>query len=151
MLEATGSLDVLDPHAPATLAPVARLEIPRIGLDEIVVEGVGDDALNAGPGHLPGSAMPGEKGNAIISAHRDRHFRNLDEVAVGDSIRTEVGQYTVIWRVVSRRVLDAESRALFQTEGPTLTLTTCWPVRFLGPAPDRLLITAIPVRSLRRA
>jgi sortase A len=150
-VQAAGAFEVTDAYAPSALAPVARLEIPGIGLDEIVVEGVGDDALNAGPGHLPGSAMPGDSGNAVISAHRDRHFRKLDEVAIGDSIVTEMGQQTVTWRVVSRRVLNADSRALFQTEGPTLTLTTCWPVRFLGPAPDRLLITAIPVRSSRRA
>src|SRR4051812_2550140 len=54
-------------------APVARIEIPHIGLDEIVMEGVEGTSLNVGPGHLPGSAFPGERGNAVISAHRDRH------------------------------------------------------------------------------
>src|SRR5437764_5227048 len=54
--------------------PVARLLIPRLDMDEIVLEGVDADALNAGPGHLPGSAFPGERGNPVISAHRDRHF-----------------------------------------------------------------------------
>src|SRR4051812_6920409 len=59
-------------------SPVARIVIPRIDLDAIVIEGVDDDALNAGPGHFPGSAFPGEPGNAVISAHRDRHFSKLD-------------------------------------------------------------------------
>src|SRR5207237_9002474 len=67
-------------------APVARLSIPRIRLDEIVIEGVGDDELNAGPGHLPGSALPGMRGNAVISAHRDRHFRHLDRLQLGDNL-----------------------------------------------------------------
>src|SRR5690349_18243129 len=69
--------------------PVARLTIPRIRLDEIVLEGVEDDELNAAPGHLPGSAMPGTAGNAVISAHRDRHFSRLDELQLGDTIHTE--------------------------------------------------------------
>src|SRR5207237_10380323 len=73
-------------------AAVARLQIPRIHLDEIVLEGVGDDELNAGPGHLPGSVLPGMSGNAVISGHRDRHFSRLDQLQLGDTIRTETGQ-----------------------------------------------------------
>ena len=128
-------------------APVARLLIPSIGLDEIVVEGVGDAQLNAGPGHLPGSPLPGMAGNAIVSAHRDRHFRSLDELEVGDVIETETRQQRVTWTVTEIRVLDAGAPALFSAANPTLTLTTCWPVRFFGPAPDRLLITAEPTES----
>jgi sortase A len=126
-------------------APVARIVISAIGLDEIVLEGVDDDALNGGPGHLPGSSFPGERGNAVISAHRDRHFMRLGEVTVGDTIRTESGRNANLWVVVSKRVIGRNRPALFTTREPTLTLTTCWPIRFLGPAPDRLIITAKPV------
>ena len=129
----------------ATGVPVARLVIPRIRLDEIVIEGVGDDELNAGPGHLPGSVLPGMKGNAVISAHRDRHFSHLDELRIGDTIQTETGQSRGSWIVVSRRVLGRDTPALFQSEEPLLTLTTCWPVRYFGSAPDRLIISARPV------
>src|SRR5919204_2989522 len=86
------------PIAPGS--PVAHLVIPRIGLDEIVLEGVDGESLNAGPGHLPGSAFPGERGNSIISAHRDRHFARMDEVQVGDTLLTESGQYQNAWLVV---------------------------------------------------
>lgn len=126
-------------------APVARLTIPRIRLDEIVVEGVGDDELNAGPGHLPGSALPGMRGNAVISAHRDRHFSHLDELQFGDTIRTETGQSSGAWVIVGRRVVGRDTPALFQSKEPMLTLTTCWPVRYFGSAPDRLILTAKPV------
>jgi len=129
--------------APGT--PVARLRIPRIGLDEIVIEGVGDDELNAGPGHLPGSALPGMPGNAVISAHRDRHFSRLDALQLGDTIRTETGQSNGIWVIVGRRIIDRNAPALFQSNEPVLTLTTCWPVRYFGSAPDRLILTAKPV------
>ncbi len=130
-------------------APVARLVISRIALDEVVIEGVGVDELNAAPGHLPGSALPGSKGNAVISAHRDRHFDRLGELQVGDTIETETRQQRSRWVVVARRVVDERAPALFATSTPTLTLTTCWPIRFLGPAPDRLIVTARPVEEKR--
>jgi len=126
-------------------APVARLIIPSIDLDEIVLEGVDGDDLNAAPGHLPGSAFPGEPGNSIVSAHRDRHFNHLDELDIGDTIKTESGTHNVMWRIISKRVVSKDSPALFAATRPTLTLTTCWPIRYLGPAPDRLIITAEPL------
>lgn len=130
-------------------APVARLEIPRIHLDEIVLEGVGDDELDAAPGHLPGSVLPGMRGNAVISAHRDRHFDHLDELQLGDTIRTETSQSRDLWVVVSRRVVERHAPALFQAKEPLLTLTTCWPVRYFGSAPDRLIVSARPVLPVR--
>lgn len=126
-------------------APVARLLIPRLGLDEIVIEGVDDYSLNAGPGHLPGSAFPGEAGNSIISAHRDRHFSRLGGINVGDTVITESGTHRTRWVVQSKRVIAADAPALFHTPDATLTLTTCWPIRYFGTAPDRLLVVAKPV------
>lgn len=128
-------------------APVARLVIPKLDFDAIVLEGVDGDDLNAGPGHLPGSALPGEPGNSIISAHRDRHFNHLDALDVGDTIYTESGARRNAWVVVATRVIDRDMPALFHTSDATLTLTTCWPIRYLGPAPDRLIITAKPIPS----
>ena len=128
-----------------TGSPVARLMIPRVGLDEIVLEGVNDDVLNAGPGHLPGSALPGEKGNAVISAHRDRHFARLGDVRVGDTVVTESAARRERWVVISTHVIDADAPALFRSREATLTLTTCWPIRYFGSAPDRLILTAKPI------
>lgn len=139
------TIDVASAAPIAPGAPVARLLIPRLALDEIVLEGVDDRALNAGPGHLPGSAFPGERGNSVISAHRDRHFARLGDVQVGDMIVTESGARAERWVVVSRRVIDADAPALFRTTDATLTLTTCWPIRYMGTAPERLLVTAKPV------
>lgn len=130
-------------------APVAQLVIPRIGLDEIVLEGVDDDELNAGPGHLPGTPLPGARGNSVVSAHRDRHFSRLGELQLGDTIVTDSGTTRQLWRVVARRVVDREAPALFGAREPTLTLTTCWPIRYVGTAPDRLIITARPLPAAR--
>jgi len=126
-------------------SPIAHLVIPKIDLDEIVLEGVESETLNAGPGHLPGSPLPGERGNAIISAHRDRHFKHFDEIGVGDTIMTEWGARRDRWVVISTRVVDANAPALFRTTDATLTLTTCWPIRYVGSAPERLIVTAKPL------
>ena len=124
--------------------PVARLLIRSIDLDEIVMEGVGRVELNGGPGHFPGSVLPGDAGNSILSAHRDRHFRRVGELGIGARIRTETRTGAVEWVVTERRVVSRDTPALFEESEATLTLTTCWPLRYFGPAPDRLLIIAKP-------
>lgn len=131
-----------------TFAPgalVGRLLIPAVQLDEVIAEGVGDDQLDAGPGHLPGSASPGEPGNAVISAHRDRHFHSLGRVVVGDTVITVTRTSRTTWVIVNRSIVGRYQPSLFPSEQPELTLTTCWPIRYIGPAPDRLILTAKPV------
>jgi sortase A len=137
------------PHDIALGAPVLRLVIPSIELDEVVVQGVGERELLAGPGHLPGSPLPGDDGNAIISAHRDRHFRALGKLAVGATIETHSPGVTRLWQVTRIDTVGARAPALFATRTPTLTLTTCWPIRLVGSAPDRLIVTAAPARAAR--
>ena len=124
--------------------PVARVMIPRLGLDEVVVEGVGDDELRSGPGHMIGSALPGDSGTSVISAHRDRHFHALRGIAVGDTVITDSERGTVSWTVSRIRVVRADDPALDARTTPTLMLTTCWPIRYVGPAPDRLIVEAVP-------
>ena len=134
--------------APAAGAPVARLVIPKIDLDEIVIEGVDGDALNAGPGHLPGTVLPGVRGNAVVSAHRDRHFNHFDLLNVGDTVLTDSRAGRMKWVIVSQRIVDKDRPALFATRDTTLTLTTCWPIRFVGSSPQRLIVTAKPAGRL---
>lgn len=131
--------------------PVGRIIIPAIDLDEVVIEGVGQAQLDIAPGHLPQSPLPGENGNAVISAHRDRQFHGLDRLDLGDTVVTETVAGRVTWEVVGRRVVRRGEPVLFPTRDPTLTLTTCWPVRWVGPAPDRLIITAKPLHTHRAA
>jgi sortase A len=130
--------------------PVTRVIIPSIRLDEVVVEGLNDRDLWAGPGHMPGTVFPGENGNSVISAHRDRHFHRLDDVRVGDMIETQTLQMSVMWRVKERQIVNKDAKVIFEASSPTLTLTTCWPTRYIGSAPDRLLIKAEPVSMKER-
>lgn len=131
-------------------APVARVVIPSIRLDEVVVEGLSDRDLWAGPGHMPGTVLPGLNGNSVISAHRDRHFHRLDDVRIGDMIETQTTQMSVMWRVTERHIVTKDERVIFDSVEPRLTLTTCWPTRYLGSAPDRLLLIAVQVSVRER-
>ncbi len=142
----SGDADSSTPYHPVRGEPVGRIMIPAVGLDEVVLEGVDDAQLEAGPGHVPETVLPGEPGNSVISAHRDRHFHSLGHVAVGDTVITETRAGSERWVVTQLRVAEAGKPAIYPTSDPTLTLTTCWPIRYVGPAPDRLLVTARPAQ-----
>ena len=73
----------------------AKLSIPRLDTELYVVEGDDTADLRRGPGHLPGTAMPGDDGNCVIAAHRDTHFRILKDIRKGDDIilQTSRGQF----------------------------------------------------------
>lgn len=133
-------------EAPPLGEPLARLEIPAIGVDAIVVEGVGHDELAKGPGHIPETALPGRAGNSVISGHRTTYgapFWSLDELEVGDEIRVSTIEGVSLYRVVLNYVvLPADTSVtapLKPGERPRLRLTTCHP-RFS--AAKRLVVEA---------
>ena len=112
---------------------VGRLVIPRMGLDEVMVSGVGANELAKGPGVARYGMLPGSPGNAIIAGHRTgwgEPFRNLDQLRYGDQIIVEIpGQQRSVYEVRSRVIVDpGNTRIAQQTEGVRLTLTTCHPV-----------------------
>lgn len=149
---ATASLTALPIHTTyVTGELVGRLIIPAVELDEVIAEGVDSDELDAGPGHFPGTASPGEPGNAVISAHRDRHFHSLGRVVIGDTVITETRTARTTWVITARKIVGRYQPSLFPSTEPELTLTTCWPIRYVGPAPDRLILTAKPVIAAPRA
>ena len=115
--------------------PVARLSAPGQGADVLVLAGASGRTLAFGPGHLDGSALPGEPGNAVITAHRDTHFRFLAHASVGDPLVVERPDgVRVTYRIVTTRVADASRLAIPRdAEVPTLTLVTCWPFDAIAP------------------
>ena len=107
--------------------PVARLQTPNVEL--IVLEGASGRTLAFGPGHLSISAMPGETGNAIIAGHRDTHFRFLQNLALGDTLRFELPDGSeYVYRVTAIDVVDSRrGRLVLDTGEPMLSLVTCYP------------------------
>jgi sortase A len=129
----------------------ARLAISRLGVEMFVVEGAGRQELKRGPGHLVDTAFPGQSGNCIIAGHRDMHFRILKDVKPGEDIVLETPDTRYRYRVVKRSIVyPTDTRALQPTDTPTLTLVTCYPFYYLGPAPKRFIVRAELVGEEKR-
>ncbi len=130
--------------AKATLAPddgLIRLEIPKIDLTAIVVDGTTRKDLKNGPGRILGTPLPGEPGNSVISAHRDTFFRHIYELKAGDEIHVQRNGQTVKFAVTGKKIVDPDDLSVIkQTEDPQLTLITCYPTYYIGPAPQRLVV-----------
>jgi len=122
---------------------VAKMIIPRLDVELYVVEGDDSTDLRRGPGHVAGTAMPGQGGNCIIAGHRDTHFRALKDIRKGDQIilQTRRGDYT--YRVQETQVVSPSNRASLKPTGDAeLHLITCYPFYYLGSAPKRFVVQA---------
>ncbi len=132
--------------------PVARIEIPAVGVDKVVVSGVGVEELKAGPGHYPNTPLPGQAGNAAIAGHRTTYgapFAPLDELRPGDGITVTTVQGRFAYRVRETTVVSPDAvEILDPTDDDRLTLTTCHP-RFT--ARERLVVVADLVSTPGRA
>ncbi|MBV8463351.1 MAG: class E sortase [Acidimicrobiales bacterium] len=126
---------------PVTVAPplpdpplgsaVGLIDIPKINVSMVVIEGTGTSQLQAGPGHYPGTPLPGQAGNVAIAGHRTTYlhpFYNLDLLAPGDAIVLETAQGLFLYHVISSTAVSPTDVAVVApTPTPTLTLTTCNP------------------------
>jgi sortase A len=147
------NLESAPPSAPPRPGmPVAELSIPRLESVLYVVEG--DDArdLKRGPGHVIGSAMPGQDGNCIIAGHRDTHFRILKDIHKGDEILLTRDGETFRYRVDETRVISPRNlEPLRPTREPVLNLITCFPFYYVGAAPKRFVVHATLEQETLRA
>lgn len=124
-------------------APFARLKIPTIGLDVTVIEGTRSGDLLKAPGHLTGSAFPGQRENCIIAGHRDLHFHRLGKLRIGNTVQLAKAGLVATYRVESIRVIKhSETSVLDKGNEPILTLVTCYPFRYVGTAPRRYVVVA---------
>lgn len=130
----------------ATRSAYARIEIPRLGLAAIVKEGADEKTLARAVGLVPGSARPGEQGNVVLAGHRDTFFWPLRKVKVNDRIRLRVPPHTYEYEVQAVRVVEPHETSVLESKGfEELTLVTCYPFRFVGPAPERFIVSATRV------
>ncbi len=124
---------------PGTPVPVAlgdalaRIEIPSIGVDAAVVEGVGREDLKRAPGHYPGTPVPGQLGNAAIAGHRSTYgapFADLDAMDIGDQIIVTTAEGRFVYRMTAMDIVNPSASDVISTSDPSvarLTLTTCHP------------------------
>jgi sortase A len=135
---------LVEPAPPLALgAAVARIRIADLGLDAMAVEGTDPDTLRHAVGHFPGTALPGEHGNASFAAHRDSFFRGLRDVTAGQRIDVETAWETYVYEVVETRVVEPTQVDVIDPRGGSdLTLVTCYPFDYVGPAPHRFVVHA---------
>lgn len=135
--------DAIVPAAPDRGSAIARLRVPRVGIDVIVAEGTDAATLRLGPGHLEGSALPGASDNCVIAGHRDGPFRRLGDLRIGDRVDLSGEAAGGAYRVESIDVVDrSDSDPLAPTDRAVLTLITCYPFNHVGSAPRRLIVRA---------
>jgi sortase A len=131
------------PGVESTGGLMGRLEIPRLGFSIIIAEGTRESTLRRAGGHIQGTALPGGTGNIGIAGHRDTFFRPLRNIREDDviTLTTLAGEYR--YRVVSTRIVDPSDTEVLNSDGrEILTLVTCHPFYFVGPAPNRLIVRA---------
>ena len=134
---------------PAIGAPVGVITIPAIDLSMVVVEGTEDDQLRSGPGHYPGTPLPGRGRQLGHRRSRTTYlhpFYNLNDLIAGDPITIETVQGIFLYHVTSSLIVAPDDVSVIAaTTTPTLTLTTCNP-RFS--ATQRLVVHAALVASI---
>jgi sortase A len=128
--------------------PVARLRVERLGIDQVVLAGASGSSLAFGPGHLDGTVLPGQAGNAVVGGHRDTHFRFLADLVPGDELVVDDasgGEHHFV--VTDARVVDSRSSGVsLASAKPALTLVTCYPFDAVIPGgSQRYVVLAEPV------
>jgi sortase A len=131
------------PVAPVPGQALGRIEIARIGLTAMIMEGTDGRTLRRAVGHVRGTPMPGNQGNVAIAGHRDTFFRPLRNVQQDDEITLTTLDGSYRYLVDSTQVVSPEDTQVLDNSGDTiLTLVTCYPFYFVGPAPKRFIVRA---------
>jgi sortase A len=139
------------PTLPEPGTKLGTIVIPAVKIDAPVVQGTTWDILALGVGHYAGSPLPGQGGNAVFSGHRDTVFTNLQYVKVGDQVTFESPYGPFVYRVTSIKIVPKDDpNIVVPSANPELTLTSCYPFVYIGFAPDRFIVRAVPVSEPTR-
>jgi sortase A len=129
--------------AQVPIVKIGEIRIPKIGLVHPIFEGVTLTVIDHGPGHWPGTAAPGQLGNAVFAGHRVTHshpFRNVDKLVPGDEIIFVMPNGTFTYKMTKQQIVKpADTWIVNPTKTPTLTLFACHPP---GSAANRIVIRA---------
>ena len=123
---------------------IGKLSIPRLNKSVPVYQGTDAKTLKKGAGHYIKSVMPGATDNSVIAGHRDSVFKDFGRLRKGDLLVVTIGKTEYVYKIKKMRVVDANDRTVIvPTTRATLTLSTCYPFRYIGSAPDRFIVTAL--------
>jgi sortase A len=127
----------------STEKTLGEIELTRIGVAALILEGTDARTLRRAVGHIHGTAFPGQPGNVAIAGHRDTFFRALRNVHLDDEITLATLNGSYRYRVDSIKVVGPEdTKVLDHSSDDILTLVTCYPFYFVGPAPRRFIVRA---------
>lgn len=123
---------------------VGLLEIDKIDGELPIVEGTDPDDLEKGVGHYKGSFYPDENGQIVLSGHRDTVFRRAGELEIGDELKIVLPYGEFSYQITSTKIVEADDQSIITLDDSQeeLILTTCYPFRFVGNAPQRYIIYA---------
>jgi len=128
---------------PAEGAGIGEIRIGRLGLSVVVVQGESEAILRRAVGHLARTALPGDEGNVVLAGHRDTFFRPLKDILEGDRITLQTSQRAFEYVVESTSIVKPTDVGVIEPSGGhTLTLITCFPFHYIGPAPKRFIVVA---------
>jgi sortase A len=126
--------------------PLGQIEVSSIGLAVMILEGTDGRTLRRAVGHIPGTALPGEQGNIGIAGHRDTFFRPLRNIHMDDEITLTTLKGVYRYRVDSMKLVEPEDTVVLNNSGDDmLTLVTCYPFYYVGPAPKRFIVRALRI------
>ena len=134
---------ILYPLYPSKGDNIGSLSIPVLKQKLPIIQGTGTDELKKGVGHFIQSALPGEEGNSVLSGHRDTVFSKLGKLKIDDQLIVQTSAGTFTYEIKHIRIVDKDDKTVIvPADHAVLTLTTCYPFRFFGSAPDRYILTA---------
>jgi sortase A len=129
-------------------ALIGRLEIPRVNMSVMVVNGDDEATLKIAAGHLPDTPLPWELGNSAVAGHRDSFFRPLSNIKLHDTLILTTPHGEFHYAVSSLRVVEPNDLSVLAQNGrSSLTLVTCYPFSYVGRAPKRFIVRADHVPS----
>ncbi len=131
----------------ADIEPIVKISAPRLGKHNVALSGTDGEALAFGPGHLAGSAQPGEMGTAVYSAHRDTHFSWIGDLQPGDRLVIETRDGRRLGYDVRRRWIARYDASGIDAEAneKLIALTTCWPFDAVEQGPLRFIVEAVAI------
>ncbi|WP_425287845.1 class D sortase [Oceanobacillus limi] len=134
---------------PSTGETIGLLHIPKLESDLPIVEGTDEDELEKGVGHFAGTAFPLQNDQIVLSGHRDTVFRRMGELEIGDILTVKLPYGDFSYEIMDTKIVDANDRTVIASTAPdeVLTVTTCYPFSYVGNAPDRYIITALPQKN----